>query len=129
VEVKFYIASSFQNKEQVHQLSKALTSLGYIHAYDWTRNERASSIAQLRKIGELEKCAVMESDFLVVLLPGGKGSHIEMGIAVGLDKPVYIFSPNEDVYDFSLTSTFYHLPQVTLVVGGLEELLAIIKRG
>ncbi|GGE62909.1 nucleoside 2-deoxyribosyltransferase [Priestia taiwanensis] len=126
--MKFYIASSLQNKEQVQLLSTRLIEIGHTHTYDWTRNNRASTIEELSRIGELERKAVREADYLIILLPAGKGSHIEMGIAVGLDKPVYILSPNEDVYDVSLTSTFYHLPQVQIIIGRLEELLVTLKR-
>jgi hypothetical protein len=49
--------------------------------YDWTQNSRAEDIPALREIGEKEKAAVMESDFVIILLPAGKGSHIELGIA------------------------------------------------
>jgi nucleoside 2-deoxyribosyltransferase len=129
MQMKFYVASSFANKDKVQRVSSVLSELGYIHTYDWTRNDRASTLGQLQEIGELEKRAVMESDFLVALLPAGKGSHIEMGIAIGLDKPVYVLSPNEDVYDFSLTSTFYHLPQVRLIIGEIEELISVLKGG
>lgn len=36
---------------------------------------------ELKETGRLEKNAVMEADFIIVLLPAGKGSHIEFGMA------------------------------------------------
>lgn len=120
---KFYIASSFKNIEAVRYVSKELIKIGYIHTYDWTQNERASTIEDLREIGLQEKNAVMEADFIIVLLPAGKGSHIEFGIALGLGKRIYLYSQDNEIYNFDTTSTFYHLPQVEKCVGTIDELL------
>ncbi|WP_392454976.1 nucleoside 2-deoxyribosyltransferase [Chryseomicrobium aureum] len=115
--MKFYIASSFKNIEEVRNLSNELKLRGHIHSYDWTQNERANSIEKLATIGELEKAAVIESDFVVILLPGGKGTHIELGIAIGLGKRVYLYSPTDEIYDYDKTSTFYHIQGVEKFVG------------
>ena len=61
-----------------------LKEIGYEQTYDWTQNNRASSLEALQKIGLLEKKAVIEADFLIVLTPAGKGSHIELGMAIGM---------------------------------------------
>ncbi|QXJ40447.1 Nucleoside 2-deoxyribosyltransferase [Parageobacillus caldoxylosilyticus] len=125
--MKFYIASSFKNIDAVRYVSEKLKSKGFIHTYDWTQNERASTIEQLKEIGQREKEGVMEADFLIVLLPAGKGSHIEFGIALGHGKKIYLYSPNDDVNNFETTSTFYHLPEVEKCIGTLEELVDIVS--
>ena len=53
--MNFYVASSFQNKEVVREVSLLLKQLGWHHTYDWTQNERAISLEALQKIGLLEK--------------------------------------------------------------------------
>ncbi|MGM0835143.1 MAG: nucleoside 2-deoxyribosyltransferase [Bacillota bacterium] len=121
--MKFYVASSFINIEQVRYVSGKLKSMGHIHTYDWTQNERASTLEDLRQIGQLEKEAVTEADLLVVLLPGGKGSHIELGIALGLNKKIVLYSPDQSIYNFTTTTTFYHLPEVEKITGTLDELM------
>ncbi|WP_339254250.1 group-specific protein [Sporosarcina sp. FSL W8-0480] len=118
---KFYVASSFKNIEVVRLVSNRLKDEGFIQTYDWTRNERASTIEDLKIIGLKEKDAVMEADFVIVLLPAGKGSHIELGIALGLEKRIYLYSPNDEVNQFETTSTFYHLPEVQKCMGAIEE--------
>jgi hypothetical protein len=125
--MKFYIASSFKNIDAVRYVSEKLKSKGFIHTYDWTRNERASTIEQLKVIGQREKEGVMEAEFLIVLLPAGKGSHIEFGIALGQGKKIYLYSPNDNVNNFETTSTFYHLPEVEKCIGTLEELVDIVS--
>ena len=70
--MNFYIASSFQNIHEVRELARILKLEGWNHTYDWTKNERVDSYNLLSEIGKIEKQAVVESDFLVVLLPAGK---------------------------------------------------------
>lgn len=120
---KFYVASSFQNVEAVQFVSGQLKNKGYVQTYDWTKNKRASTIEDLKEIGQEEKKAVMEADFLIVLLPAGKGSHIELGIALGQGKKIYLYSQNNEVSNFETTSTFYHLSEVDIVIGTIDELL------
>lgn len=74
----------------------------------------------------MKKNAVIEADFLIVLLPAGKGSHIEFGIGMGQGKPIYLYSSDEEVNNFDTTSTFYHLPQVKIVVGTIDTLIQTI---
>jgi hypothetical protein len=125
---KFYVASSFKNVDAVRHVSKLLIDRGYIQTYDWTENERASTIEELTGIGQKEKEAVLEADFIIVLLPAGKGSHIEFGIALGHGKRIYLHSPDNEVANFETTSTFYHLPEVQICIGTMEELIETVMR-
>ncbi|TFE00860.1 nucleoside 2-deoxyribosyltransferase [Jeotgalibacillus sp. R-1-5s-1] len=121
--MKFYIASGFQNKHAVQHVSQSLKTNGWIHTYDWTKNERASSYDMLREIGELERDAVLAADLLIVLLPGGKGTLIEMGLALAQRKKIYLVAPDERAWDFDQTSTFYHLPEVEGFTGSVEDFI------
>ena len=125
---KFYVASSFKNIDTVRYVSKELIIKGYIQTYDWTQNERASTIEDLKEIGQKERFAVMEADFIIVILPAGKGSHIEFGIALGLGKRIYLYSENDDVNNFETTSTFYHLSEVEQCKGTINELLEAVTK-
>ncbi|WP_044338902.1 nucleoside 2-deoxyribosyltransferase [Rossellomorea aquimaris] len=125
--MKFYIGSSFKNIDQVRDVSDRLKRKGYTHTYDWTQNNRASTVEELKQIGEKEKQAIIESDVILVLLPGGKGSHVELGIALGLNKRVILFSPNNEVHDFAQTTTFYHLSEVEVCTGNVDELLEYVS--
>ncbi|WP_042472662.1 hypothetical protein [Bacillus ndiopicus] len=124
---KFYIASSFQNINNVRHVSEAFITKGFHHTYDWTQNSRAASLEELRLIGNAEKEAVQQADFLVVLLPAGKGSHIEFGIALAENKNIYLHSPDENVYHMDYTSTFYHLDNVNIIVGTYEQLIEAVS--
>lgn len=120
----FYVASSFKNIDKVRYVSRELIKKGYIQTYDWTQNERAMTMESLEEIGNLEREAVIEADFIIVLLPAGKGSHIEFGMALALGKRIYLYSPNEEVNNFESTSTFYHLPEVKKCIGTIDDLIA-----
>lgn len=126
--MKFYIASSFRNIENVRYVSEQLKSKGYCHTYDWTNNDRSSSLSieELKQIGQHEKEAVMLSDIVIVLLPAGKGSHIELGIALALNKRIILHSPQGEVNDLAETSTFYHLEGVEKFMGSRHKLVEYI---
>ncbi len=126
--MKFYIASSFKNIESVRYVGKKLIKKGYTLTYDWTKNARASTLDDLKAIGQKEKDAITESDFIIILLPAGKGSHIEMGIALGCNKQIFLYSPNEEFNNYATTSTFYHLPEVKKCVGTLDDLLNTVLK-
>ena len=129
---KFYIASSFANKEVVKAAANLLTKKGFVQTYDWTANLRASTIDELQVFGELERAAVLDADFLVVILPGGKGSHVEMGIAAGQGKTVYLLSETTGFFEFDVTSTFYYLAEVHIHIGqildSIKEIIEIESR-
>lgn len=117
---KFYIASGFTNKEVVQKAATTLKSVGFVHTYDWTRNEKANTVEQLREIGTDELKAVKESDFTLVILPGGNGTHVELGIALAAHKRVYLYAKNaEDL----LKTTFYHVDGVVHLTGEITTVM------
>jgi nucleoside 2-deoxyribosyltransferase len=124
--MKFYIASGLLNKDNVKYVATYLKSCGFVHTYDWTQNERADSVEKLKMIGEAERIGVLDADFLIVLLPGGKGTHIELGMALALHKRVYLYSPNEDINNFSTTSTFYFLEEIIPFIGPLDTFCKMV---
>lgn len=105
-----------------------LVERGFVHTYDWTKNERASTIEDLMAIGLQEKHAVLDADFIIVLLQAGKGSHIEFGLALGQGKKIYLYSPSDDINNFETTSTFYHLSNVEKCMGTIEELIEKVTK-
>jgi nucleoside 2-deoxyribosyltransferase len=123
--MKYYIASSFQNRETVRRVAGLLNEEGWIQTYDWTKNEKAADAESLRKIGEKEREAVRKADLLILILilPGGKGSHIEMGMALGIGKPVYIYCANENEYSMEQPTTFYQVGGVELFCGTIKGML------
>lgn len=119
--MNFYIASGFQNKHLVRFVSSQLKEAGWHHTYDWTKNERATNREQLQKIGEEEREAIREADVFLLILEGGNGSHTELGMAIALEKKIYIYHQNNE-----LQTTFYHLREVDVFEGEIEGLVSYI---
>lgn len=119
--MNFYIGSRFANIERVRALRDRLLSQGHTHTYDWTTNDRTTSLEDLQAIGTSEFEAIRASDFVVILLPAGNSSHVELGIALGAGVPVFIHDATNRFDDVETTSTFYHLPHVTQLTGSLED--------
>lgn len=119
--MNFYIGSRFSNIEQVRALRDHLINDGHTHTYDWTTNDRATSLEDLRAIGTNEFEAIKASDFVVILLPAGNSSHVELGIALGAGVTVFIHDATNRFDDFETTSTFYHLNHVVQLTGPLED--------
>jgi hypothetical protein len=119
--MNFYIGSRFANIKRVRALRDRLLSQGHTHTYDWTTNDRATSLEDLQAIGTSEFEAIRASDFVVILLPAGNSSHVELGIALGAGVPVFIHDATNRFDDVETTSTFYHLPHVTQLTGSLED--------
>ena len=120
--MNYYIGSGFYNIENVRRLRDLLSAQGHTHTYDWTLNTRADSVDALRDIGEKERDAIKASDFVVILLPAGKGSHVELGIAIGSGVPVFLHDMTDSMTNFETTSTFYHVAQVVQLSGALEDI-------
>lgn len=71
--------SGFGNVEPVQKLKKILDETGWEHTYDWTRQQGAT----LAETAKLEVQAVLAARIVIVLLPGGRGTHTELGVVVG----------------------------------------------
>ncbi len=57
--MKFYIASSLKNIENVRRVAESLKSRGFAQTYDWTTHSNIDSISKLCKIGQEEVSGVL----------------------------------------------------------------------
>ncbi len=118
--MKFYIASSLKNIEQVRILAELLKDAGWTHTYDWTRcsSDKEMDTDALRLMGEKEYNGIKQADIVIVLTPQGKGTHTEYGMAIALDKKVYLCHPDDTYFKCDEnTSVFYWLSQVNRITG------------
>ncbi|QUP85838.1 group-specific protein [Exiguobacterium sp. PFWT01] len=120
--MRFYVGSSFSNIEEVRFMRNELIALGHTHTYDWTQNERATSIDALRSIGEEEVSGIQSADFVVILLLGGKDAHVELGIALGMNKHVFLYDLGDQMMNMKETSTSYHVNAVQRLEGPFHAL-------
>ncbi len=113
--MKFYIATSLSKMAEHNVVRDALRTYNHEISYDWTSHGSVKSVSKkrLQEVALMELNGISEAHFVVVLLPGGKGTHLELGFAIANKKKIFIHS--EDVSTFELgpqTNAFYHHPNV-----------------
>src|SRR5260370_27533871 len=92
---RFYVSSRKDRSAQADALSEVLKARGWKRTYEWTAQDGKDPDGHAEiAIKELE--GVREADVLVVLLPGGYGTHVEIGAALPLGKTVIIHSPDQN---------------------------------
>lgn len=127
--MKFYIASKLENYEQVQYLRDRLKEQGWIHTYDWTQHGSVKSISTeiLKEVAEKEFQGVKDADVVIVLTPQGRGTHVELGMALALDKKVFIWHENDKYFKGTDdTSSFYWLPNVHRLFGTSDDLIKVL---
>lgn len=90
--------------------------MGHTISYDWTHHGavRDKGIPRIREVAQSELDGVMDAHFIVVLLPtglnsSGRGTHVELGIALACGKPVLIWSDDHRIFEATeQTCAFYH---------------------
>lgn len=136
--MKFYVATAFANKEQQREVARALQGLGpaWRQTYDWTVNERARAggAELMARVTAEEIDGIVAADLVVVLLPGGRGTHVELGVVAGLNQQclgprrrIVVWSWDGSHFDDPETCAFYFAPGVERVTGPLSELVAYLS--
>ncbi len=109
--MKLYVATGFERADKASEVMEALRSLGHTITFDWTvyrpmvLDGWKPDPEQLEGIASEEVEAVKDADALIVLLPGGKGTHVELGVALAMRKPVCIFGDEARSVPFYLHSS------------------------
>lgn len=121
--MKFYIGSGLKNYELVNYYSKILKEYSWEHTYDWTNNLNNNNwtIEDLKEISTLEQKGIIESDVVIILLPAGRGTHIELGMALALNKKIFLCSTTKDEFSIENTVGFYQLSCIEKLVGTADE--------
>jgi nucleoside 2-deoxyribosyltransferase len=75
----------------------------------------------------LEIDGIRNADVLIALLPGGFGTHVEIGAALAFGKPIIIHSPNQTVLETPYPCVFHYHPLVRLIVSGCMDIDAVLS--
>ncbi len=108
-----YVASSLYNADMVRAAYDELREAGLRISYDWTTHGLVSDRSRLRDIANKEIEGVASADYLLFLTPARTGSHVELGIAIALKKPIYMMLPGHNAPNIEL-KTFYFAETVKL---------------
>lgn len=127
--MKYYIATSTARMPFHNLVREALAKFGHKITYDWTAHGsvRETNAARLQEVAHAEFEGILEADFVVVLLPGGKGTHAELGFSLGVKKRVFIHSENPaDFEPGPQVCAFYHHADVIRLVCPIEQLAGLV---
>ena len=113
--MRFYVASGLQNRALAKNVIDYLLGLGHLVTYDWTvhGDVRESGEDVLTAVSLSETRAVCDAELVIVLLPGGCGTHTELGIAIAsrTNKRIIVWSETGKEYlGGPDTCVFYHHP-------------------
>lgn len=127
--MKFYIGSGMKNCELVNYYAKILKDNGWEQTYDWVKNVSDDvSLEDMIKYATLESQGIVDSDIVIILLPAGRGAHIELGMAMALNKKIFLCSDTKEEFSIENTVAFYELPNIVRLIGTADEnLKKIIK--
>lgn len=120
--MKFYVGSGMKNWELVNNYAKLLKENGWKQTHDWVKNISDDiSRDDMIKYASLESQGVADADVVIMLLPGGRGAHIELGMAMALNKKIFLCSTTEEEFSIENTVAFYELPKIIQLVGNAED--------
>lgn len=120
----FYVATGYDNKAMHNDVRDALASRGWRLTHDWTLRDEADGP---RASAEADLEGVRGADVVVVVLPGGEGTHAELGMALALGKRTFVCARDE--VEFKRESVFLHHPLATRVIFGCAEDVAEVVAG
>lgn len=124
-----YIGSSLKNFEFVRAMYDAFRKEGVFVMYDWTgfgdKGVRTENYLTQADVASLEENGIRTADFVVILLPGGKGTHIELGMALFAGKRVFLVGDTMQLQDPNSSPVFYNRPLVTKIFLDVRELKAL----
>lgn len=127
---RFYLATRKDRAAQAEALVTALKAHGWERTFTWSGEDDHSPDA-LAKTALAELSGVREADVLIVLLPGGFGTHVEIGAALALEKPVILHSPDPQTLETPYACVFHYHPGVRLLISeplDVDEVLACLPK-
>jgi len=107
--MKFYIASKLENAAQVSRVADALKAAGHVHTYDWTVHGpvHKEGLERVEEVALLDAQGVLDADVVVALLPGGRGTHVEIGIGIGAGTRIILCAPDKEMFYGDDVCAFY----------------------
>lgn len=115
--MKVYIATALERIADHNALRDALAAQGITLTYDWTAHGSVwrEGPDRIREVAVAEIQGVLDADMVIVLLPGGRGTHTELGAAIAAGKTVLLVTLDPEDLEGPRTCAFYHHPQVMSV--------------
>ena len=127
--MNFYIGSGMKNCELVNYYAKALKRNDWNQTYNWVENINDDvSMEGMTKYAKSELQGIIDSDVVIILLPAGRGTHIELGMALALNKKIFLCSETNEEFSIKNTVAFYGLPNIIKLVGTTDDNISKILK-
>lgn len=116
--MKVYIAAALANAANVEELQNQLEDVGIFLTYNWASRHREKLDVDSQAMLE----AVISADLFVLYGTGGRGAHVELGVAIASRKPILIC-----VAKMQDPIVFYNLPEIKVMNPSGDIFLEIVK--
>lgn len=133
--MRFYIASKLENHAEVRALADALIAEGHVHSYDWTKHGsvQREGDARIREVAIEEVRGVLSADVSIVVMPGGRGTHVEFGIALACalfrGQRVIIIADRDQLLDSEGRICAFYLHPAIEIVSTFSEVFSALAYG
>jgi nucleoside 2-deoxyribosyltransferase len=122
---KFYLATRKDRAGEAKALLEELKARGWERTFTWTGEDKAGP-PEYADLALAELAGVREADVLIALLPGGYGTHVEIGAALALGKPVILHAPDRKTLETPYACVFHYHPEVKLLVSEIFDVNALL---
>lgn len=120
--MKFYVGSGMRNCKLVNHYANLLIESGWEQTHDWVKNVNDDvSKDDMMKYASLEARGIIDADVVIIILPAGRGDHIELGMAMALNKKIFLCGTTKEAFRIENTVAFYELPKITQLVGNADD--------
>jgi nucleoside 2-deoxyribosyltransferase len=122
---RFYLATRKDRGNEADALSAELKSHGWERTYTWTALDPTKT-DDFADVALKEIAGVRDADVLIVLLPGGFGTHVEIGAALALGKPVILHAPDQKTLETPYRCIFHHHPGVKILISETLDIATVL---
>jgi nucleoside 2-deoxyribosyltransferase len=122
---RFYLATRKDRGNEADALSAELKAHGWERTYTWTALDPAKT-DDFAEVALKEIAGVRDADVLIVLLPGGFGTHVEIGAALALGKPVILHAPDQKTLETPYRCIFHHHPGVKILISETLDIATVL---
>ncbi len=127
---RFFLSTRKDRAAEADAISASLEKRGWKRTFAWAVVDGGDAAGRTgMALADLQ--GVRDADVLIVLLPGGYGTHVEIGAALALEKPVILHAPDRNILETPYPCVFHYHPGVTLLISkapDIEAMLACLNK-
>jgi nucleoside 2-deoxyribosyltransferase len=122
---RFYLATRKDRAKEADEISETLKKHGWERTLTWKSEENRDAEDHSR-IAVDEMDAIRKADVLIVSFPAGRGTHVEIGIALALGKRIILHAPSREVLDDPYPCPFHYHPNMKIVISERFDASALL---